>query len=193
MSRRGVPLPYEHFHGGLTRPEVTRALFRKWSREGQTRAWMLKNITNVDGRVDAEELAWMDDHVTQMFYQMVRKLLRLAPRFGQMLDFNERFYEKSQEEILEHIRKVHWARMQQIDDDPSHTTIYRHVERLYNDAQEQLSGAGPTPELQELVRRQRQKTIEANEMRLRQQAREGRRLPPVQMPWEIFDDQQEED
>lgn len=147
MSRRGLPLPYEHWHGGLTRPEVIRALYRKWSREGQTRVWMLRNITNIDGSVDREELGWMDEHVTQMFYQMVRKLLRLAPRFGKMLDFNERFYEKSQDQILEHIRKVHWAKMQQIDDDSSHTVIFRHVERLYNDAQEQLRDAVPPPEL----------------------------------------------
>jgi len=131
MSRRGVPMPYEHFHGGLTRPEVTRALYRQWSRQGQTREWMLKNVTNMDGRVDVDEHQWMDEHVKQMFYQMVRKLLRMSPRFGEMLDLISRASGRSQEEVLEQVRRQLWAKMQQIDDDPSHTEIFINVERKY--------------------------------------------------------------
>lgn len=189
MSRSlAMAKPYEYYHGGLTRPEVVRANYRAWSRQGQTRAWMLKNITNVDGRVDADEYFWMDEHVSQMFWQMVRKLLRLAPRFGQMLEFNANFYEKDQEQILEHIRKVHWASMQQIDDDRSHTVIYRHVERLYNDAKEQLRGARPTPEVEAEGRRQKAQQIRLNERRLRRQRETGEYLPPVPQPWELDSD-----
>jgi len=145
MSRRGVPLPYEHFHGGMTRPEVIRGLYRKWSREGQTREWMLKNITNMDGRIDYDELNWMDDHVKQMFYQMVRKLLRMAPPFGRMLDVIERGSGKSQDQVLEHVRKQLWAKMQQIDDDSSHTEIYRKIQQLYFTFEAQLRDAAPNP------------------------------------------------
>jgi len=138
MSRRGVPMPYEHWHQGMTRPEVTRALYRKWSREGQTRQWILKNITNIDGTVDAEEYGWMDAHVSQMFFQMVRKLLRLSPHFGYMLEIIERVSGRSQEQTLEHIRKQLWAKMQQIDDDSSHTELYIKVEQLYFTFDQQL-------------------------------------------------------
>jgi len=145
MSRRGVPLPYEHWHGGLTRPEVIRGLYRKWSREGQTRAWMLKNVTNVDGRIDVEEFGWMDAHVSQMFYQMVRKLLRVAPHFGNMLDVIERASGRTQDQVLEHIRKQLWAKMQQIDDDPSHTELYKKVQQLYFTFEQQLRDATFNP------------------------------------------------
>jgi len=138
MSRRGVPMPYEHYHDGMTRPEFIRAQYRKWSRQGQTREWMLKNITNADGRVDPEEYDWMDQHVSQMFYQMVRKLLRLSPQFGHMLDFISRASERSQDEVLEHLRKQLWAKMQQIDDDRSHTELYIKLEQLYFITQDAL-------------------------------------------------------
>jgi len=138
MSRRGVPMPYEHYHQGMTRPEVIRSLYRKWSREGQTRQWMLKNITDMSGEVNKEEYDWMEDHVKQMFFQMVRKLLRVAPHFGYMLDIIERVSGRTQEQTLEHIRKQLWAKMQQIDDDPSHTEIYKKVESLYFTFEQQL-------------------------------------------------------
>jgi len=138
-------MPYEHYHQGMTRPEVTRALYRKWSREGQTRQWMLKNITGIDGRVNAEEYAWMDDHVKQMFFQMVRKLLRLSPHFGYMLEIIERVSGRSQEDTLEHIRKQLWAKMQQIDDDRSHTELYKKVEQLYFTFDQQLRDQSSNP------------------------------------------------
>jgi len=138
-------MPYEHFHGGMTRPEVIRALYRKWSREGQTRQWMLKNITNIDGTVDREELQWMDEHVSQMFYQMVRKLLRLSPHFGYMLEIIERVSGRSQAQTLEHIRKQLWAKMQTIDDDSSHTELYIKVEQLYFTFDQQLRDATSNP------------------------------------------------
>jgi len=138
--------PYEHFHGGQSRPDVVRALYRKWSREGQTRAWMLKNITNMDGKVDSEEYGWMDDHVKQMMYQMVRHLARVAPHFNTMLDLIERVSGRSQESVLEHIRKQLWAKMQQIDDDRSHTELYKKVQSLYFTYERQLQDASSNAE-----------------------------------------------
>jgi len=145
--------PYEHFHGGMTRPDVVRANYRRWSREGQTREWILRNITNMDGELDRDEHYWMDAHVSQMFDQMVRKLHSESQHFTEMLNQVVLGSGRTQAAVLEHIRKQLWAKMQQIDDDPSHTEIYKKVKALYDKYEQEQRDATFNPANQGPVRR----------------------------------------
>lgn len=177
--------PYEYRHGGLTRPEVVRARYRLWSRQGQTRGWMLNNIRLHDGTIDAEELYWMDQHVDQMFWQMVRKLYRDNPGWARMLEFIENFYEVPQHEMLERIKRQYWSFMQVWSDDRQHTGLWQKIHELYQSARDQLVGAVATPENAAELRRQRDQQIRLNERRLRRQAQTGEYQPPVPQPWEL--------
>lgn len=113
-----------------SRDDWVRAQYRAASRNGLSKE-------GFEGRYRGADMIIMDAHVSQMFYQMVRKLLHMSPTFGQMLTSISENSGREQDDVLEHLRKMLWTKMQQIDDDPSHTLIYKHVERLHFEFMEQ--------------------------------------------------------
>lgn len=128
-------VPYVEFHG-MTRPEVVRAKYRKYSRQGQPKAWLLREFND-------EEIHWVDAHVDQMFWQMVRHELRTNPEFQSRLEFISDHYKVPQHEFLERIKKRHWAQMQVWTDDRQHRAFLTEVFRAWRAAKVAAREADP--------------------------------------------------
>ena len=86
----------------LGRDDWVKAQYRAMSRGGaKTKAYF-------EGHFQARDVRVMDEHVDQMFWQMVRMELRKpGSKLQKWLEFIENYYEVPQHEFLERIKKRH--------------------------------------------------------------------------------------
>jgi len=102
----------------VSKTEWARAQYRAASRAGLTKA-------AIEARYNYGDVRIMDEHVDQMFWQMVRHQLRTNPTFNMQLEFIESFYELPQHEFLNRIKSRYWAQMQKWTDDRQHSAFGR--------------------------------------------------------------------
>jgi len=120
----------------VSKTEWARAQYRAASRAGMTKA-------QIEARYNYGDVRIMDEHVDQMFWQMVRHQLRTNPTFNVQLQFIESFYEVPQHEWLTRIKNRFWAQMQLWTDDRRHTKFLTEVFRAYRAAKEQIADVDP--------------------------------------------------
>lgn len=111
-----------------SRDDWARSQYRASSRSGADKAYF-------EGHYGAQDMAIMDKHVDQMFWQMVRQELRENLRFVKQMEFIEAFYEMPQHEFLDRIKKRHWAQMQRWTDDRHHRDFLMEIWRAWHAAQ----------------------------------------------------------
>jgi len=104
----------------VSKTEWARAQYRAASRAGLTKA-------QIEARYNYGDVRIMDEHVDQMFWQMVRHQLRTNPTFNMQLQFIESFYELPQHEFLHRIKTRYWAQMQKWTDDRQHQAFRTEV------------------------------------------------------------------
>jgi hypothetical protein len=112
----------------FSRDDWARAQYRASSRAGADRAYF-------EGHYGQQDLAIMDRHVEQMFWQMVRYEYRTNPRFVTQMRFISSFYEQPEHEFLERIKKRYWAQMQNLTDDRSHRQFLLEIWRAWHAGQ----------------------------------------------------------
>jgi len=105
--------------------EGVRAQYRAASRAGLSKAEIQRRYTNAD-------VAIMDQHVDQMFWQMVRHELRVNPQFANEMQDIQRLYNEPQHEFLERIKNRFWAKMQQWTDDRNHVQFLKEIYRAWH-------------------------------------------------------------
>lgn len=120
----------------VSKDEWARAQYRAASRAGATRE-------QFEARYRHSDMAVMEAHVDQIFWQMVRMELRSNKDFPKWLEFIENFYEVPQHEFLERIKKRYWAQMQRMTDDHRHTKFLHEVFRAWRAAKEQIYDVDP--------------------------------------------------
>jgi len=102
--------------------EWVKSQYRAASRRGLTKE-------DIRSRYAGEDLAVMDEHVNQMFWQMVRHEVRTNKTFVTNLQFIEEHEGTPQHEVLQRIMQRFWAKMQQWDDDKKHSGLIMEVFR----------------------------------------------------------------
>jgi len=120
----------------VSKDEWARAQYRAASRAGLTKA-------QIEARYNYGDVRVMDQHVDQMFWQMVRHQLRTNPTFNMQLQFIESFYELPQHEFLNRIKTRYWAQMQKWTDDRQHQAFRTEVFRAYRSAKQQIEDVDP--------------------------------------------------
>jgi len=115
----------------ISRDEWVRAQYRAASRGGATKAEIESRFTHSDLKV-------MDDHVMQMFWQMVRHEMRTNPKYNQQMQFIASFYELPEHEFLIRLARRFWAQMQRMTDDKTHGTFLQEIYRAWHAAQMQI-------------------------------------------------------
>lgn len=120
----------------VSRDDWARAQYRAASRAGRTKKWFQDTFQHGDMRV-------MDEHVAQMFWQMVREEQRTNPKFDSQMQFIASFYEMPQHEFLERLMARHWAQMQPMTDDRSHRVFLLEVFRAWRAAKDQIEDVDP--------------------------------------------------
>ena len=138
----------------VSKTEWARAQYRAASRAGLTKA-------QIEARYNYGDVRIMDEHVDQMFWQMVRHQLRTSPTFNMHLQFIESFYEVPQHEFLNRIKMRYWAQMQKWTDDRRHQAFQTEVFRAYRAAKEQIEDVDPAND----ERRAHQAWLEADARR----------------------------
>jgi len=112
--------------------EGVRAQYRHASRAGLTKSEIYSRYTNSD-------LAIMEEHVDQMFDQMVRHEYATNPTFVRNMQFIEVHYRKSAAAFLNAIKNRFWAHMQKWTDDKSHRAFLTEIYRAYHAGQVQVT------------------------------------------------------
>jgi len=118
--------------------EGVRAQYRAASRAGLSKADIQRRYTNAD-------VAIMDQHVDQMFWQMVRHELRVNAQFANEMQDIQRLYNQPQHEFLERIKNRFWAKMQEWTDDRNHVQFLKEIYRAWHAG---MLRATPNPALQ---------------------------------------------
>jgi len=122
----------------LSRDDWIKAQYRAMSRSGA------KSKAYFEGHFQARDVRIMDEHVDQMFWQMVRMELRKpGSKLQKWLEFIESYYEVPQHEFLDRIKKRHWALMQVWTDDRDHRSFLQEVYRAWHAAQEAIAPEDP--------------------------------------------------
>jgi len=149
----------------VSKTEWARAQYRAASRAGLTKA-------QIEARYHYGDVRIMDEHVDQMFWQMVRHQLRTNPTFNMQLQFIESFYELPQHEFLHRIKTRYWAQMQKWTDDRQHQAFRTEVFRAYRAAKEQIADVDPAND-----ERRRQQAFLAAHVRRQMIAEDDYRRP----------------
>jgi len=120
----------------VSKTEWARAQYRAASRAGMKKE-------QIEARYNYSDVRIMDEHVDQMFWQMVRHQLRTNPTLNMQLQFIESFYEVPQHEWLNRVKTRYWAQMQKWTDDRRHMNFLTEVLRAFRAAKEQIADVDP--------------------------------------------------
>jgi len=117
---------------GPGKVEGVRAQYRAASRAGLTKS-------EIYGRYRGSDLEIMEQHVDQMFDQMVRHEYATNATFRRNMQFITGFYEKTAAQFLDAIKNRYWAQMQVWTDDKKHTAFLQEVYRAWHAGQVQIT------------------------------------------------------
>jgi len=166
----------------VTRDEWARAQYRAASRAGATKELIHQRYQYRDLRV-------MDEHVDQIFWQMVRHEMRTNATFNQQMQLIEGYYELPQHEFLERIKNRFWALMQQMTDDKKHRLFLQEIYRAWHAAMEAISPHPFEERAQRDARAERQYRQSADA--LREEYFWRRRENPMESLFEALDEEDE--
>jgi len=112
--------------------EGVRAQYRAASRAGLTKS-------EIYSRFRGSDLEIMEDHVDQIFDQMVRHEYATNPTFVRNMQFIEVHYRKDAGAFLNAIKNRFWAQMQKWTDDKKHKAFLTEIYRAWHAGQVQIT------------------------------------------------------